>query len=50
VFKSKKVIDHKLLEDVYEEFLQNPRQNSRFLCNRPNDPLKGSGRPAVSYR
>jgi hypothetical protein len=32
MFKSKKVTDHKLLEDVHEESLQNPRQNSRFLC------------------
>jgi hypothetical protein len=29
MFKSKKVTDHKLLEDVHEESLQNPRQNSR---------------------
>jgi len=26
IFKSKKVSDHKLLEDVHEESLQNPRQ------------------------
>jgi hypothetical protein len=49
VFKSKKVIDHKLLEDVHEESLQNPRQNSRFLCNRRDEPLKASGRPVVFY-
>jgi hypothetical protein len=28
--------------------MQFPSQNSRFLCNRPNRPLKVSGRPAVS--
>jgi hypothetical protein len=50
MFKSKKVTDHKLLEDVHEESLQNPRQNSRFLCNCPEEPLKASGRPTVSYR
>jgi len=38
VFKSKIVTDHKLLEDVHEESLQNPSQNSRFLCNRPDAP------------
>jgi hypothetical protein len=25
-----------------------PSQNSRFLCNRPEGPLKASGRPTVS--
>jgi hypothetical protein len=34
MFKSKKVSDHKLLGDVHEQSLQNPRQNSWFLCNR----------------
>jgi hypothetical protein len=34
MFKSTKVSDHKLQEDVHEESLQNRRQNSRFLCNR----------------
>jgi hypothetical protein len=38
------VTDHKFLEDVHE----NLRQNSRFLCNRPNRPLKVSRRPTVS--
>jgi hypothetical protein len=28
--------------------MQFPSQNSRFLCNRPNGPLKASERPAVS--
>jgi hypothetical protein len=28
--------------------MQFPSQNSRFLCNRPDGPLKASGRPAVS--
>jgi hypothetical protein len=27
--------------------MQFPSQNSRFLCNRPDGPLKASGRPAV---
>jgi hypothetical protein len=44
----KEVNDHKLLEDVDEESLQNPRQNSRFLCNHPDEPLKASGRPSMS--
>jgi hypothetical protein len=38
MFKSKKLSNHKLLEDVHEESLKNPRQNSRFLCNRPDAP------------
>jgi hypothetical protein len=50
VFKSKTITDHKLLQNVHEESLQNPRQNSRFLCNRPDVPLKASGRPAMSYK
>jgi hypothetical protein len=28
--------------------MQFPSQNNRFLCNRPDGPLKASGRPAVS--
>jgi hypothetical protein len=48
VFISKHVTDHKFLEDVYEESLQIRRQKNWFLCNRPNEPLKASGRPAVS--
>jgi hypothetical protein len=50
VFKSKHVTDHKLLEDVHEESLQNPSQINRFLCNRLDEPLKAFGRPAVSRR
>jgi len=50
MFKSKLVTDQKLLEDVHEESLQIPKQINRFLCNRPNKPLKAFGRPAVSYR
>jgi hypothetical protein len=42
------VIDHKFLEDVHEDSMLFPSQNSRLLCNRPNGPLKASGRPAVS--
>jgi hypothetical protein len=44
MFKSKKVSDLKLPEDVHEESLWNPRQNSRLLCNRLDGPLKASGR------
>jgi hypothetical protein len=44
------VTDHKLLEDVHEDFLQNPSQINRFLCNRLDEPLKASRRPAVSSR
>jgi hypothetical protein len=50
VFKSKHVTDHKLLEDVHEESLQNPSQINRFLYNSPVEHLKMSGRAAVSYR
>jgi len=50
VFISKHVTDHKFLEDVHEDSLQIPRQKNRFLCNRPDEPLKASGRPAVSSR
>jgi hypothetical protein len=50
VFKLKHVTDHKLLEDVYEESLQISSQINRFLYNRPNEPLKASGRPAVSNK
>jgi hypothetical protein len=42
------VTDHKFLEDVHEDSLQIPRQKNRFLCNRPDEPLKASGRPSVS--
>jgi hypothetical protein len=35
-------------EDVHQDFMQFPSQNSRFLCNRPDGPLKASGRSAVS--
>jgi hypothetical protein len=30
---------HKILEDVHEDSMQFPNQNSRFLCNRPNGLL-----------
>jgi hypothetical protein len=39
------VTDHKLLEDVHEESLQIPSQINRFLCNRPDEPLKGPEAP-----
>jgi hypothetical protein len=42
------VTDHKFLEDVHEDSLQIPRQNSRFLYNRLDKPLKASGCPTVS--
>jgi hypothetical protein len=48
VFISSHVTDHKFLEDVHEDSMQFPSQNSRFLCNRLNGPLKASGRPTVS--
>jgi hypothetical protein len=44
------VTDHKLLEDVHEDFLQNPSQINRFLCNRPDEPLKAFERLVVSSR
>jgi hypothetical protein len=50
VFNSKHVTDHKLLEDVHEDSLQIPNQINWFLCNRPDEPLKASKRPAVSSR
>jgi len=48
VFISKHVTDHKLLEDVHEDSLQIPSQINRFMCNRPDEPLKASGHLAVS--
>jgi hypothetical protein len=48
VFISKYMTDHKLVEDVHEDSLQIPSQINRFLCNRPDEPLKASGCPAVS--
>jgi hypothetical protein len=48
VLKSKHVTDHKLLEDVHEEFLQIPSQINLFLCNCPDDPLKVFRLPAVT--
>jgi hypothetical protein len=43
MIKSKKITDHKLLEDVHEESLQNPRQK------QPN-PVKLSGRAFEDVR
>jgi hypothetical protein len=42
------VTDHKFLEDVHEDSMQFPSQNSRFLYNHLDGHLKASGRPAVS--
>jgi hypothetical protein len=44
VFISSHVPCHKFLEDVHED----SKSASRFLCNRPDRPLKASGCPAVS--
>jgi hypothetical protein len=41
------VYDHKFLEDVHEDFMQFLSQNSRFMCNRPDSPLKASRCPTV---
>jgi hypothetical protein len=41
-------VGHKVLEDVHEDSMQFPNQNSRFLYNCPDRPLKASGRPSVS--
>jgi hypothetical protein len=48
VFISKHVTDHKFLEDVDKDSMQFPSQNSRFLCNRPDGPLKVSVHPSGS--
>jgi len=48
MFISSHVTDHKFLEDVHEDSMQFPSQNSRFLCNHPDWPLKASRRPVVS--
>jgi hypothetical protein len=50
VFKSKHVTDQKLLEDVHKDSLHIPSQINRFLCNRPDEPLKASGHPVVSSK
>jgi len=50
VFISKHLTDHKLLEDVHKDSLQIPIQINRFLCNHLDEPLKASGRLAVSCR
>jgi hypothetical protein len=50
MFISKHVTDHKLLEDVNEDFLQNPSQINRFLCNCLDEHLKAFGHLAVSSR
>jgi hypothetical protein len=43
MFKLKKVYDHKLLEDVHEESLQNPRQKQSV-------PMQPSGRAFEGVR
>jgi putative heme degradation protein len=50
MIKSKTITDHKLLQNVHDESLKNLRQNNQFLYNHLDEPLKESGRPAVSYR
>jgi hypothetical protein len=47
---SKHVTDHKLLENVHKNSLQIQSQISQFLCNRPYEHLKVSGRPAMSSK
>jgi hypothetical protein len=42
------VFCHKFLEDVQEDSMLFSSQNSWFLYNRPDGPLKASGRPVVS--
>jgi hypothetical protein len=48
VFISSHVTDHKFLEDVHKDSMQFSSQINRFLCNRPNGPLKAFGRPTMS--
>jgi hypothetical protein len=48
VFVSCHVTDHKFLEDVHEDSMLFPRQINQFLCNRPDELFKASGRPAMS--
>jgi hypothetical protein len=42
------VYGHKFLKDVHEDFMLFLSQNSQFLSNRLEEPLKASGRPSVS--
>jgi hypothetical protein len=41
-------VGHKFLEDVHEDSMLFSSQNSQFLCNHSDGPLKASGRPVVS--
>jgi hypothetical protein len=41
-------VKSQVLEDVHENSMQFPSQNNRFLCNRPDGPLRASRRPVVS--
>jgi hypothetical protein len=41
-------VGHKVLEDVHEDSIQFPNQNSRFQCNRLDEPLKAFGCPSMS--
>jgi hypothetical protein len=50
MIKSKTITDHKLLEDVHEESLQNPRQKQPVPVQPSGRALKASGRPVVSHR
>jgi hypothetical protein len=48
LFISSHVTGHKFLENVHENSMQFSSQINRFLCNRPDGPLKASRGPAVS--
>jgi len=48
VLVSSHVTGHKFLEDVHEDSMHFPSQINRFLCNRPDGPLKASEHPTVS--
>jgi hypothetical protein len=48
VFVLSHVTGHKVLEDVHEDSMHFPSQINQFLCNRPDRPLKASGRPSIS--
>lgn len=48
MFISSHVTDYKFLQNVHEDSIQFPSQNSRFLFNHPDGPLKASWRPSVS--
>jgi hypothetical protein len=45
MFKSKKVSDHKLLEDVHEESLQNLRQKQQVPVQLSGQAFEGVQKP-----